>query len=139
MLACVGCGPKGPEMGAVTGTVTLDGKPLSNAMVIFSPESGGRPGSGKTDASGKFEIYTMGSQGVAVGSCRVSVSTYVEPAAQAASVSSDSAEYANQTSQADYNAAKPPKDPIPEKYNVKTELREEVKSGAQVIDFELKT
>ena len=42
----------------VQGEVTLDGKPLSNAKVMFMPKGGGRPAEGKSDADGKFKLTT---------------------------------------------------------------------------------
>ena len=43
----------------VTGTVTLDGSPLADANVIFTPTGdGGSPASGKTDASGVYKLQT---------------------------------------------------------------------------------
>src|SRR5262245_51132847 len=40
VLALAGCGPGGPEIAHVAGRVTMDGKPLSNAAVVFVPETG---------------------------------------------------------------------------------------------------
>ena len=40
----------------VTGLVTLDGMPLADAMVVFTPTAGGTPASGKTDDTGRFEL-----------------------------------------------------------------------------------
>ena len=36
-----GCGPSGPERFAVRGAVTLDGRPVENASVIFKPQGQG--------------------------------------------------------------------------------------------------
>ena len=43
----------------VTGTVTYQGKPVDGATVAFNPEGGGRAASGRTDASGKFQLTTL--------------------------------------------------------------------------------
>lgn len=43
VTAIVGCGPSGPEMGNVTGTVTYKGKPLTTGTITFIPEAGGLP------------------------------------------------------------------------------------------------
>jgi hypothetical protein len=43
---------------AVQGEVTLDGKPLPNAKVMFMPKGGGRPAEGTSDAGGKFRLTT---------------------------------------------------------------------------------
>jgi hypothetical protein len=52
----VGCGAK-PEFAAVTGTVTLNGKPLADAEVVFVPGTGGPTSAAYTDADGQFTLY----------------------------------------------------------------------------------
>ena len=49
---CLGC-ESGPEIASVEGTVTMDGKPLANATVLFVPENG-RPAGGRTDERGHY-------------------------------------------------------------------------------------
>lgn len=58
VLLATGCGPKGPAMIPVTGTVKLDGAPVAGAGVTFMPVSGGRPATGETDANGNFKLTT---------------------------------------------------------------------------------
>jgi hypothetical protein len=43
----------------VTGTVTHQGQPVEGAEVVFSPEGQGRAASGKTDASGQFQLTSL--------------------------------------------------------------------------------
>ncbi len=52
-----GCGKAKPTVAEVTGTVTLDGKPLELVHVEFWPEIGPRA-FGKTDENGKFKLIT---------------------------------------------------------------------------------
>ncbi|MDR2169851.1 MAG: hypothetical protein LBP59_06900 [Planctomycetaceae bacterium] len=53
-----GCGGRNIGDGKVTGIVTLDGSPLVNASIIFSPIDGqGLTSMGSTDSSGKYEIF----------------------------------------------------------------------------------
>ncbi len=59
VLASVGCGPDAPKTIPVTGTVTLDGKPLEGASVTFMSTEGSRVASGTTDASGSFTLKTV--------------------------------------------------------------------------------
>jgi hypothetical protein len=54
----VGCGPSGPAMVKVSGTVTLDGAPVEGAAVMFAPAAAGRPAQGTTDATGNFQLTT---------------------------------------------------------------------------------
>ncbi len=56
-LAILGCSPSPrPPLGLVSGTVTLDGRPLSNATVRFTPAGPGRTSQGTTDATGRYEL-----------------------------------------------------------------------------------
>ena len=137
-VACVGCGESGPPLGQVSGTVTMDGAPLANALVTFTPEAGGRGSMGKTDANGKYELAFVDSKGALIGAHKVSVTTIQESSGGTTEMSSDSPEYANQGSSADYDKAVV-KEPIPEKYNTKTELTFDVKAGANTYDIPLKS
>lgn len=56
-LSLAGCGG-GSETIVVTGVVTRNSEPLADADVSFIPESG-RPGYGRTDASGRFTLTTF--------------------------------------------------------------------------------
>lgn len=44
VFACLitGCGPQGPQPVALSGNVTLDGKPVENATIILTPKRTGR-------------------------------------------------------------------------------------------------
>ena len=59
LLCAVGCGRAGtaPTL-KVTGTITYNGTPVSDANVAFTPENG-RPAVGVTDASGNFTLSTF--------------------------------------------------------------------------------
>lgn len=139
--AVAGCGPKGPELGTVTGKVTLDGKPVANGLVTFTPQAKGGASVGKTDANGQYELLCLDRKGALIGQHKVTVTTLQEAAA-VTGMRSDSPEYMKQaasaTSQSAYNTAKVV-EPIPARYNTKTELVKEVKSGSNVIDLELKS
>ena len=71
-----------PPLGYVSGTVTLDGKPVSGVMVHFTPldttilgaknNETARDSSGLTDAEGHFDLrYLPEVEGVKEGRCRV--------------------------------------------------------------------
>ena len=113
LLALVGCrsGDR-PELGEVSGKVTLDGKPLAGVIISFQPESG-RAGSAETDQEGNYTlIYRYGVNGAKVGPNTVS--------------------FAWPTGAED-------KPPLPAKYTGNTELKREVTAGSNKFDFELKT
>jgi hypothetical protein len=86
-MVAVGCGGGAPPMPSgivpVTGTVTLDGEPVSGAIVTFVPvqiTGGGGAGlgaaSGMTDSTGKYSLigYEGRANGTLPGSYRVKIS-----------------------------------------------------------------
>jgi len=121
-LCLFGCNSeKVPGLGTVTGTVTMDGKPVPDAMVSFEPTEPGKSAAlGKTDASGNYELYYSRShKGAPVGENIVKITTYGETG--------------------DDENRQIRKETVPTKYNVKSELKAEVKRGANKFDFDLKS
>jgi len=115
-LFVAGCGSK---VASVKGKVTMDGQPLKNATVEFQPEDNSRPSRGVTDESGYYRLkHTMRENGALIGSHKVRIST---------------------GSESDGQRGKPTIVPeiVPAKYNVKSELVKEVKSGSNEINFDL--
>lgn len=117
----VGCGG-GPSLGKVTGTVTLKGKPLPNAKVIFHPEAKGTsPSSATTDENGHYDLmYPPDRHGALIGKHKITVSTY------------------RMESSGD-GAHKVTAEAVPAEYTstATTTLVREVKAGSQTIDLEL--
>ena len=116
-LCCAGCGEgtpsDTPDLGHVSGIVTLDGNPLANVTVTFEPDSG-KPSFGGTDESGHYElVYSKNEQGAKIGQHTVRVATPTEGPEDAG------------------------KDPIPAKYNTKSTLKKEVKAGSNEINLDL--
>jgi hypothetical protein len=73
VLGLSGC-EKGPKLVPVTGTVTLDGKPVETAGLLFLPvDSSGTPGNGETDAQGRFQLKTRSQVGAQVGKYYVGI------------------------------------------------------------------
>jgi hypothetical protein len=121
LLVAAGCsGDKVPSLGRVTGTITLDGQPLSDATVIFDGTKPGEPAViAKTDASGNYELYySRGHKGATIGEHTVHISSYQPPTDE---------------------VPKAKKETIPAKYNVKSELKATVTRGQNKIDFDLKS
>ena len=79
-LALPGCGSSNPETFPVSGTVTLDGRPVSGAAVVFTPDTG-QPATGTTDNAGQFELSTFQlGDGALPGKHRVTIAkTTVDP------------------------------------------------------------
>jgi hypothetical protein len=111
-LAC-GCnrGTR-PDLGLVHGRVTLDGKPLPDAVVSFTPEGPGRNSTAFTDTNGAYSLnYIRDVQGAALGWHTVRITT------------------------GDRRSRKP--ELVPGRYNAKSQLREKVTAGENTIDFAL--
>ncbi len=79
VLSTAGCGGPGYPLANVSGTVSMNGKPLADANVTFSPAGGqsGPSSSGKTDSEGKFELVTidLDHPGAVPGQHRVTITT----------------------------------------------------------------
>jgi hypothetical protein len=114
IVALFGC-DRGPQLGAVSGRVTLDDEPLAGAVVMYEPIGGGPPSHAETDESGQYElIFSAGKPGATVGRHTVTVQTkrFHIP---------DSVER------------------VPAKYNLETQLEEEVVAGQQTINLPLQS
>lgn len=74
LVVAVGCGGSDQlETATVTGTVTLDGKPVQGGHVSFIPQRG-RAGNGLIDTSGSFALTTYSpGDGATVGPHKVAV------------------------------------------------------------------
>lgn len=85
IVALAGCGhkPNLPPTARVSGTVTLDGKPLPRGTVQFVPDStkgtSGAPAVGNIGSDGVYTLYTAGVQGAIVGHHQVRVEAHAEP------------------------------------------------------------
>ncbi len=82
LLQLVGCGGK-YSFAPVSGTITLDGTPLIDATVTFTPEAKGGDvpaSSGRTDTSGKYTLKMISdnSTGALIGKHTVVVSKNFE-------------------------------------------------------------
>lgn len=122
-LACAGCAESGPEIATVEGTVTLDGKPLPHASVVFVPENG-RPAGAMTDEEGHYVLnFNEDRQGAIPGKNRVRISTLRDPM---------------ENEEGEMIPGSP--ETIPRKYNSETILEFDVKPGeANVADFDLES
>jgi hypothetical protein len=118
VVFAAGCNPppKGmPELAPVSGVVTLGGKPLAKATVVFTSVPGDKVSFGVTDDAGAYTLTHVGKhKGAPIGANSVVIK-----------------------SQTDGPPAPNWKDPIPAKYNDKTELKADVTKGLNTIDFTL--
>ncbi|QDU36242.1 hypothetical protein Mal4_05260 [Maioricimonas rarisocia] len=119
----VGCGGTSdqPELGEVTGVVTLDGEPLADARVVFSPVEGGQSSEATTDAQGKYALVYRGEQmGAKIGEHKVFVSTFEEAVLD---------DFGKPTGGRE--------ELVPEQYNRSSTLTVEVKPGDNEIPLDL--
>ena len=83
LVALAGCTTGGPALTPVTGTVTLDDKPLAGALVKFFPQGNteGHGGFAKTGEDGKYEIapQRLSGKGLLPGEYKVIVSRLLTP------------------------------------------------------------
>jgi len=123
----VGCDSRPYGLAPVSGVVTLDGKPIEKARVSFQPQgSTTNPGPGSyafCDASGRYELKTIRDEPGAVPGPHAVRITSPRPRGDSASDSDIGPEF---------------KDPIPPRYNYRTELTFTVpEEGSDSADFEL--
>jgi len=66
-----GCGKHEVDLGQVSGSVTLDGKPVQGVFILFQPD-GRKPSYSWIDAGGKFLLkYNAGNSGAVIGRQKV--------------------------------------------------------------------
>lgn len=135
MLGCGRGGAQRPPTHAVSGVVTLGGKPLADAVVTFRPLGGQQPANGTTDAAGTYSLTTFSAgDGAMAGDYAVAIMKYEAPAPVAASADEDS--YVPPTGQ-----LPAPKNVLDKKYadTKSSGLTATVAAGpGNTIDFELK-
>jgi len=109
-----GCGRSKdmPDLGTVTGKVTIDGQPLGGVIISFMPDKG-RAAASTTDAEGHYELVYLNN----IKGCKVGPNTigfFVPTGGN-------------------------PSHPIPAKYQNKSDIKVDVKPEANTFDFDLKS
>jgi hypothetical protein len=112
ILPLAGCGRGNrPNLAPVHGTVTLNGKLLPDAQVVFHPRTG-HASCAMTDSDGHYDlIYLRQEHGALVGTHKVEISTLLPDESR--------------------------KEVVPVRYNKKSELVREVVPGKNEINFDL--
>jgi Carboxypeptidase regulatory-like domain len=136
LLFTSGCGN---DLTAVSGKVTMDGKPLPNAIVTFFPVKEGGSATGQTDDTGSYKLIGVLGEGLKPGSYKVAVTTAQTAVAESSDIDMNSPEYLALSSGVGMESVmtKAPKEPIPAKYNSSTEIVKEITAGTTQIDLEL--
>lgn len=126
-----GGGPAPPPLVPVSGTVTLDGKPLANASVTFLPVGGTRGARspyGFTGADGRYElVFDNEHKGAPEGEFEVLCNKWVMP---------DGSDFPRDSGQSPVEVAK---ELLPSHYSQEgmSKLRATVPAGGGTIDFQL--
>ena len=140
-LWVVGCGPADKPVPAglvpVSGTVTMDGKGLNGATVMFIPTSGQAvDAGGLTDEAGKYELKSGEGKGTGAlpGEYRVVVTRLTKPDG---SVVPPSPEKSPMQLMTEENA----KESVPAQYSdlLRSKLKATVAAGGGTHDFPLKS
>ncbi|MDX1930685.1 MAG: carboxypeptidase-like regulatory domain-containing protein [Pirellulaceae bacterium] len=137
LLFVAGCGN---GLTPITGVVTMDDKPLPNAIVTFFPVDGGSAATGKTDDKGNYKLIGVLGEGLKPGSYKVSVTTAETTAvAESSDIDMNSPEYLAMSSGVGMESVKTsaPKEKIPAKYNTATELLKQITNETAKIDLPL--
>lgn len=120
IVVIAGCGSGGPETAEVTGVVTLEGKALANATIIFSPVAKGRPSVATSDAEGHYELmFTIDKSGAELGEHVVTITTGGE-------------EYDDEGNEIERPET------VPAMYNIEKAYKKKVEPGGNTIDLALK-
>jgi hypothetical protein len=125
MLLLAGCGREGAKKGAVSGAVTLDGKPLDNGSILFVPAQGTHgTAAGGAIENGRYQFDEA--HGPAIGWNLVEIRA------------------PRKTGKMVQKPFAPPGQMIPEqaevissKYNSDTTLKVEIKPGDNTADFKV--
>ncbi|HWL10889.1 MAG TPA: carboxypeptidase-like regulatory domain-containing protein [Planctomicrobium sp.] len=124
LLSAMSCGSSSTKTNifTVSGVVTLNGKPLPDATLIFLPDNG-RSSAGKTDDSGRyFLFYNERQKGAVAGRHRVQITA---------------AELVPE--KLDTEGQPVFKQILPAEYNAKSEMAVEITSHRDDVNFDLKT
>ena len=129
LLAFAGCGAQdGPQRAAVTGNITMDGKPLESGVVRFIPVGENKgPSASATISTGSYHLSDA--DGPVVGTNRVEVQAIDY-------MGFDLDDEAAFAAKAEGRNRRIMKNPIPPRYNRQSELSVDVKGDAEVQTFD---
>ncbi|MFO0957011.1 MAG: carboxypeptidase-like regulatory domain-containing protein [Isosphaeraceae bacterium] len=131
----VGCGGGKPGLVPVSGTVTLEGQPVSRAHIAFEPRAENAattPGGDITGASGYYKAMHEGRSGLSPGKYVVRVSINGPESANSASGGGD--EYMRSLAERSRTAD----DPNTMRHRIEEKFDREIPSGGGTFDFDLK-
>jgi hypothetical protein len=129
LVLVLGCGEPAIKHAPVSGTVTMDGKPLPNVAVSFQPigdtMNPGAGSSARTNERGEYTLQVIGGgPGAVIGWHRVEINPPVEGPPEG---------------RVDDDRHSPLRFRIHPRYNLRSELKFEVKPGPNEANFDLKS
>ena len=141
-LFTIGCGGgTRPDLGRVSGRITLDGNPIEGVHIEFTPVIDGRPSVASSDSSGYYTLSYKGSiMGARLGEHDVTMTTFRE--AIIFDEDEDEVQRSGKAASDDDEGDATPKnipgraEEIPEKY-AEEKLRVTVEPGSNTINLEL--
>ena len=146
MAIVAGCGESGPRLVPVSGTVTINGKPLEGAEVTFLPtesNENGQPGVDTSGPEGNIKPMTRGRAGLVPGPYKVKViKSRVDPSRVPAELKDDRAMaelMLNGDVALQPGGAPPKKKGTQGREKIEAEFDRDVPEGGGVIDLDVKT
>jgi hypothetical protein len=140
MLSQTGCGG-GPKLVPVSGTVTLNGKPLGDADILFVPteeNTEGLAGNDKTGPEGNYKAMTNGRAGLVPGQYKVIISRSLVDTAKVRPEFKDDPIMAQIVAEGAGAARKDPVAKDSKPTEIKGEFDREVEPGGAILDFDVK-
>jgi hypothetical protein len=134
----LGCGG-GAKLVPVSGTVTLNGKPLKDAAITFLPEdssTGAFPGEDITGPEGNYKAMTRGRSGLTPGKYKVVVIKSLADTTKVPEAFKDDPFMAKLSMEGTADPAGPRKDAKPTE--IKGEFEREVEPAGGTLDFDVK-
>ncbi len=122
MCLCLGLAGCAESEGTVTGTVTFDGHPIPSGSITFVKSDGGSVRGGSVIRDGSFQTKLL------PGNYKIEVT------AQKAGVKKKQKGFDGKDEEIELT-----EDMIPEWYNHKTELSEDIKTGPNTLKLDLKS
>ena len=124
LLVLSGCGGSGADREAISGAVTLDGKPLESGSILFTPEGPGSTGGGEIE-NGQYSLSRE--LGLSPGSYRVQIQSW-RPTGRTIRDAASGETFDDLVSI------------IPPRYNERSELKASIEKGIEnTFDFALES
>jgi hypothetical protein len=134
LISVCGCG-LGGNRAAIEGAVTLDGQPVDNGSILFVPIEGTKsPTAGAVIAAGRYQIPR--NKGPMAGVFRIEITA---PRKTGKTIPARSIPLTPMDIPVEGGAIAEEVEAVPAHYNKKSTLRQELKTGANIVDFALNT